>query len=43
MQLTYHGQSCFVIENGEDKIVIAPFLSGNPTAVARPVHQRKMK
>ncbi|AEJ44550.1 beta-lactamase domain protein [Alicyclobacillus acidocaldarius subsp. acidocaldarius Tc-4-1] len=36
MKLTYHGQSCFVIESGEHRLVIDPFLSGNPNAVAKP-------
>ncbi|CAM3851714.1 metal-dependent hydrolase [Alicyclobacillus pomorum] len=36
MKVTYHGQSCFVVENGEHRVVIDPFLSGNPLAVAKP-------
>ncbi|WP_206880877.1 metal-dependent hydrolase [Alicyclobacillus mali (ex Roth et al. 2021)] len=36
MKLTYHGQSCFVIESGEHRLVIDPFLNGNPNAVAKP-------
>lgn len=30
MKLTYFGHSCFMLEKGTDKILIDPFLSGNP-------------
>ncbi|WAH37925.1 metal-dependent hydrolase [Alicyclobacillus dauci] len=36
MRLTYHGQSCFIIENGQDSIIIDPFLSGNDKATIKP-------
>jgi len=31
-KLTWHGHSCFVLEHGGKRIVIDPFLTGNPTA-----------
>jgi L-ascorbate metabolism protein UlaG (beta-lactamase superfamily) len=30
--LTFHGHSCFELAHGEQRIVIDPFLSGNPKA-----------
>ncbi|WP_026961288.1 metal-dependent hydrolase [Alicyclobacillus herbarius] len=36
MKLTFHGQACFVVEADGHTIVIDPFLTGNPTAVAKP-------
>ncbi|WP_067922783.1 metal-dependent hydrolase [Alicyclobacillus shizuokensis] len=36
MKLTFHGQACFVVEADGHTVVIDPFLSGNPTAVAKP-------
>ncbi|GLG00383.1 UPF0173 metal-dependent hydrolase YtkL [Alicyclobacillus hesperidum subsp. aegles] len=36
MKITYHGQSCFVIESGEHRLIIDPFLSGNEKAVIKP-------
>lgn len=36
MKLTYHGQSCFIFENGADKVIIDPFLSGNDKATISP-------
>lgn len=36
MKLTFHGQACFVVEAGTHQLVIDPFLSGNPQAVAKP-------
>ena len=32
MRLTFWGHSCFLVETGEHRIVIDPFLSGSPTA-----------
>ncbi len=32
MKLTYHGQSTFIVEDGEHRIIIDPFLDGNPKA-----------
>ena len=31
-KLTWHGHSCFVLEHGGKRIVIDPFLGGNPKA-----------
>lgn len=36
MKLTYHGQSCFLFENGSDKVIVDPFLSGNDKAKLSP-------
>ncbi|MBI4378887.1 MAG: metal-dependent hydrolase [Nitrospinae bacterium] len=36
MRITYHGHSCFIIEAGKYKIIIDPFLSGNPMAKIKP-------
>jgi L-ascorbate metabolism protein UlaG (beta-lactamase superfamily) len=36
MNITYHGHSCFEIETPKHRIVIDPFLSGNPLAKAKP-------
>ena len=36
MQLTFHGQSCFEIHHEGRKLIIDPFLSGNPLAKAKP-------
>ncbi len=36
MKITFHGQSCFVVEGDGHRVVIDPFLTGNPTAVAKP-------
>jgi L-ascorbate metabolism protein UlaG (beta-lactamase superfamily) len=36
MKLTFHGQSCFIIENGEHSMIIDPFLSGNEQATITP-------
>lgn len=36
MKATYHGHSCVQLESGGKSIVIDPFLSGNPAAVAKP-------
>lgn len=32
MKLTYHGHSCFMVEDGEHRVIIDPFLSNNPRA-----------
>ena len=34
--LTFHGHSCFVLEHGGKRVIIDPFLSGNPKADVRP-------
>lgn len=36
MKLTFHGHSCFSIENQGKKIIIDPFLKGNPLAKLSP-------
>jgi L-ascorbate metabolism protein UlaG (beta-lactamase superfamily) len=36
MKITYHGHSCFEIEHGKHRILIDPFLTGNPVAKAKP-------
>ncbi|MBI1723958.1 MAG: metal-dependent hydrolase [Gemmatimonadetes bacterium] len=30
--LTWHGHACFVLEHGAHRVIIDPFLTGNPTA-----------
>lgn len=35
MRLTFLGHSCFLVEIGPNRILIDPFLTGNPAAVAR--------
>lgn len=35
MKLTYHGHSCFLAEAGGKSVIIDPFLTGNPKAVAK--------
>lgn len=30
MKITYYGQSCLLVEEGGKKVIIDPFLSGNP-------------
>ena len=34
--LTFHGHACFTLEHGEKRIVIDPFLAGNPKADVGP-------
>ena len=36
MKITFHGHSCFLIESNHSRIIIDPFLSGNPTAQLQP-------
>lgn len=36
MKITYHGQSCFLIEHDAHRVIIDPFLSGNPNAHIQP-------
>jgi L-ascorbate metabolism protein UlaG (beta-lactamase superfamily) len=33
MKLTWHGHSAFAVETGGKKILIDPFITGNPSAV----------
>jgi L-ascorbate metabolism protein UlaG (beta-lactamase superfamily) len=35
-KLTWHGHSCFVLEHGAKRIIIDPFLTGNPKADVDP-------
>ena len=39
-RLTWHGHSCFEYETSEGKILIDPFLSGNPKADLGPARRR---
>jgi len=32
MKITYHGHSCFSVETAKSRLVIDPFLTGNPSA-----------
>lgn len=36
MKITYHGHSCFEVEGAKGKVIIDPFLSGNPQADIKP-------
>lgn len=36
MKITFHGQACFIFEHADHRIIIDPFLSGNPNAVITP-------
>lgn len=36
MEIIYHGHSCVQIQTGGKSLLIDPFLSGNPLAVAKP-------
>lgn len=36
VKLTFLGHSCFLIEHGAHKIIVDPFLTGNPVATAKP-------
>jgi L-ascorbate metabolism protein UlaG (beta-lactamase superfamily) len=35
MRITYHGQSCVEIESGQHRLIIDPFLTGNPLATTK--------
>lgn len=35
LKVTYHGHSCFFLEGGTHRVIIDPFLTGNPTSGAR--------
>jgi L-ascorbate metabolism protein UlaG (beta-lactamase superfamily) len=35
MRLTYLGHSCFLVETSRARLIIDPFLTGNPTAAAK--------
>jgi L-ascorbate metabolism protein UlaG (beta-lactamase superfamily) len=37
-KITYLGHSCFLLEQGSGRILIDPFLTGNPLAAASPDH-----
>ncbi len=36
MKITYHGHSCFTLDDGKQSVIIDPFLSGNPLADIKP-------
>lgn len=36
MKVTFHGQSCVLVESGQSSVIIDPFLSGNPVAKLDP-------
>lgn len=36
MKVTFHGQSCFLVEAGGKTVIIDPFLNGNPNAKIKP-------
>ncbi len=36
MKLTYEGHSCFILESGGKRVIIDPFLTGNPNAAIKP-------
>jgi len=36
MKITWQGHSCFILESDGKKIIIDPFLNGNPTAKMKP-------
>lgn len=36
MKITFHGHSCFEIEHGTHRLIIDPFLTGNPVARTKP-------
>ncbi|GAX89458.1 metal-dependent hydrolase [Effusibacillus lacus] len=35
MKVTYHGHSCFLVEAGDKRVIIDPFLTNNPKAVVK--------
>ncbi len=36
MKVIFHGHACFTVESGNKKVIIDPFLSGNPLAKKKP-------
>lgn len=36
MRVSYHGHSCFELESGSGRVIIDPFLSGNPLSDIKP-------
>ena len=36
MKATFHGHACFLLEGEGKRVVIDPFLTGNPAAVIAP-------
>lgn len=36
IKLTWYGQACFLIDTGDAKLLIDPFITGNPTATIKP-------
>jgi L-ascorbate metabolism protein UlaG (beta-lactamase superfamily) len=41
MQITWFGHSCFRIKTGSSRILIDPFLTGNPTFEKAPIPLQK--
>lgn len=35
MKITFHGHSCFLVEAGNKRVIIDPFITGNPKAVVK--------
>ena len=36
VKLTFLGHACFLIDDGTYKLIVDPFLDGNPSAAVRP-------
>jgi len=36
VKLTYYGHACFLVEGGGSRLIVDPFLEGNPTAPVNP-------
>ena len=36
IKATWHGHGCFLIDFGDQKVILDPFLSGSPTADIKP-------
>jgi len=36
LKVTYHGHSCFIVDDGKSRVIIDPFLSGNPNSGLAP-------
>lgn len=42
LKLQFHGHACWEIDNGKHRVVIDPFLTGNPLADVKPDHFDKL-
>ncbi len=42
VKLTFHGHACWEVQGSKHRILIDPFLTGNPLADARPADFRKL-